>query len=168
LKKLCFGTRGGIGVIKLEAIIGRAKSHLSLGGSETKCDIMVIPYHGEEHWSLLVLKPWHTFHFDFKLEVHDYLVCDIFIRWIRGALLLLWGVHLSDPTFNELVQCWMSPSLHMLGVGNVDMLFHITFANTWLTWHVWKMKRLKNPRLVFNTNVVFVIHSKHNNYNVNI
>jgi hypothetical protein len=43
----------------------------------------------------------------------------------------------------------------------VDMLLHITFVNTWLTWYVWRIKQLKNPRLVFNTNVIFVIHSKH-------
>jgi hypothetical protein len=79
VKKLCFGTRGGSGVIKLEAIVGWAKSHLSLGGGETKYDIVVIPYHGEAHWSLLVLKPSHTFHFDSKIGVHDYLACDIFI-----------------------------------------------------------------------------------------
>ncbi len=163
LKKLHFGARGGIGIIKLEAIMGWAKSHLSLGGGKTKYDIVVITYHGEEHWSFLVLKTSHTFHFDSKIEIHDYLVCDIFNRRIRGALLLLWGVHPSDPPINELVQCWMSPSWHRLGIGSVDMLFHITFAYTWLTWHVWKIKRLKNPRLLFRTNVVIVIHSKHNN-----
>jgi hypothetical protein len=79
LKKLCFGTRGGTKVMKLEAIMGWAKSHLSLGGGENRYDTMVIPYHGEVHWSLLVLELSHTFHFDFKIGVHDYSVCDIFI-----------------------------------------------------------------------------------------
>jgi hypothetical protein len=68
--------------------MGWAKSHLSLGGGKTKYDIVVIPYHGEEHWSLFVWKPSHTFHFDSKIEIHDYLICDIFIRWVCGALLL--------------------------------------------------------------------------------
>ncbi len=104
LKKLCFGTRGGIRVIELEAIMGWTKSHLSLGGGETKYDTMVIPYHGEAHWSLLVLEPSHTFHFDFKIGVHDYSTCDIFIPQIHGALLLLRGVHPNDLTFNELVE----------------------------------------------------------------
>jgi len=104
LKKLCFGTWGGIRVIELEAIMGCAKSHLSLGGGETRYDIMVIPYHGETHWSLLVLEPSHTFHFDFKIGVHDYSTCDIFIRQICGALLLLQGVYPSDLTFNEPVE----------------------------------------------------------------
>jgi len=72
LKILCFGTRGGTGVIKLEAIVGWAKFHLSLGGGETRYDIMIIPYHGATHWSLLVLEPSHTFHFDSKIRVHDY------------------------------------------------------------------------------------------------
>jgi hypothetical protein len=49
LKKLCFGIGGGIGVLKLEAIMGWAKFHLSLGGGETKYDIVAIPYHGEAH-----------------------------------------------------------------------------------------------------------------------
>ncbi len=30
-------------------------------------------------------------------------------------------------------KCSMSPSLQRLEVGSVDMLLHITFANTWLT-----------------------------------
>ncbi len=51
LKKLFFGTRGGSGVIKLEAVMGWAKSCLLLGGGETKYDTIVIPYHGEAHWS---------------------------------------------------------------------------------------------------------------------
>ncbi len=50
LKKLCFGVGVGTKVIELEAIMGWAKSHLSLGGGETKYDTMVIPYHGEAHW----------------------------------------------------------------------------------------------------------------------
>ncbi len=79
LKKLCFGTRGGSGVIKLEAIMGWAKSHLSLGGGQTKYDIVVIPYHGEAHWSLLMLEPSHTFHFDSKIGVHADSTRDIFI-----------------------------------------------------------------------------------------
>jgi hypothetical protein len=79
LKKLCFGTGGGTRVIMLEAIMGWAKSYLSLGGGETKYDTVVIPYHGEAHWSLLVLEPSHTFHFDFKIGVHDYSTRDIFI-----------------------------------------------------------------------------------------
>jgi hypothetical protein len=82
--------------------MGWAKSHLSTSGGETKYDTIVIPYHGEAHWSLLVLKPSHTLHFDSKIGVHDYLTCDIFIWWIRGALLLQ-GVQPSDPTFNNLV-----------------------------------------------------------------
>ncbi len=49
---------------------------------------MAIPYHGETHWSLLVLEPSHTFHFDSKIGVHDHLVREIFIRQICGALLL--------------------------------------------------------------------------------
>jgi len=57
-------------------------------------------------------------------------------------------------------QFWMSLSLHILGVGNMEMLPHITFAKT---RHVWRIKGLKNPMLVFNTNVRFVIHSKHSN-----
>jgi hypothetical protein len=66
---------------------------------------MVIPYHGEVHWSLLVLEPSHTCHFNFKIGLHDYLVCEIFIHRIScGALLLLQGVHLGDTTFNELVE----------------------------------------------------------------
>jgi len=92
------------GVPKLKAIMGWAKSHLSLGGGETKYDTMIIPYHGEAHWSLLVLELSHTFHYDSKIGVHDYLTCDIFIQQVCGALMLLWGVHLGDPTFNELVE----------------------------------------------------------------
>jgi hypothetical protein len=88
--------------------MGWAKFHLSFGGGETKYDTMVIPYHGEAHWSLLVLEPSHTFHFDFKIGVHGFSTCDIFIPWIHGALLLLRGVHPSDPTFNELVEKPMS------------------------------------------------------------
>ncbi len=85
--------------------MGWAKSHLSLGGGEIKYGIMVIPYHGELHWSLLVLEPSHTFHFDSKIGVHDYLVCDIFIWRIScGALLLLRHVHPSDTAFFELVE----------------------------------------------------------------
>jgi hypothetical protein len=79
LKKLCFGTRPGTRVIKLEAIMEWAKFHLSLGGGEIRYDIMVIPHHGETHWSLLVLEPFHTFHFDSKIGVHDYSTLDIFI-----------------------------------------------------------------------------------------
>jgi hypothetical protein len=102
--KKCFGIRGGTRVIKLEAIMERAKFHLSLDGGETKYDTVVITYHGETHWSLLVLEPSHTFHFDSKIGVHDYSTHDIFIRQICGALLLLQGVHLGDHTFNELVE----------------------------------------------------------------
>jgi hypothetical protein len=79
--------------------MGWAKSHLSLCGGETRYDIVVIPYHDEAHWSLLVLEPSHTFHFDSKIEIHN-----IFIQRICGALLLLQGVHPSDLTFNELVE----------------------------------------------------------------
>jgi hypothetical protein len=79
LKKLCFGIRGGTKVIELEAIMGWPKSHLSLGGSEIRYDTMVIPYHGAAHWSLLVLEPSHTFHFDSKIGVHDYSIHDTFI-----------------------------------------------------------------------------------------
>jgi hypothetical protein len=104
LKKLCFGTRGGIKVIELEAIMGWAKSHLSLGGDETIYDNAVILYHGEGHWSLLVLEPFHTFHFNSKIGVHDYLAHDIFIQQIFGALLLLQGVYHGDLTFNEWVE----------------------------------------------------------------
>ncbi len=57
-------------------------------------------------------------------------------------------------------QYWMSLSLHNLGVGNVEMLPHRTFAKI---RHVWIIKGLRNPMLVFNTNVMFVIHSKHSN-----
>jgi hypothetical protein len=89
LKKLCFGTRGGTKVMKLEAIMGWAKSHLSLGGGENRYDTMVIPYHGEVHWSLLMLELSHTFHFDSKIGVHDYSVCDIFISQISCRALLL-------------------------------------------------------------------------------
>jgi hypothetical protein len=89
LKKLCFGTRGGSKVIELEAIMEWPKSHLSLGGGETRYDTVVIPYHGEPHWSLLVLEPSHTFHFDSKIGVHDYSIYDIFIWRMCGALLLL-------------------------------------------------------------------------------
>ncbi len=64
--------------------MGWAKSHLSLGGGETSYDIVVIPCHGEAHWSLLVLEPSHTLHFDSKIEAHN-----IFMRRIHGALLLL-------------------------------------------------------------------------------
>jgi hypothetical protein len=71
LKKLCFGTRGGTKVIELEAIMEWPKSHLSLGGGEIWYDIVVIPYHGEAHWSLLVLEPSHTFHFDSKIGDYD-------------------------------------------------------------------------------------------------
>jgi hypothetical protein len=60
--------------------MGWAKSHLSLGGGEIIYDIVVIPYHGEAHWSLLLLEPSHTFHFDSKIEVHN-----IFVQWIYGA-----------------------------------------------------------------------------------
>jgi hypothetical protein len=83
--------------------------------------------------------------------VHDYSVCDIFISQIScRALLLLWGVHLGDTTFNELVEKLMlSLSLHRLGVRNVDVLFHITFANTWFTKQVWIIKWLENLMLVF-------------------
>jgi hypothetical protein len=104
LKKLCFGTRGGIKVIKLEAIMGWAKSHLSLGGDETIYDNVVIPYHGEAHWNLLALEPFHTFQFNSKIGVHDYSTPDIFIQQICRALLLLQGVHHGDLTFNELVE----------------------------------------------------------------
>jgi hypothetical protein len=76
LKKLCFGIGGGIGTIEVEAIMGWAKS---CNGGETTYDIVVIPYHGEAHWSLLVVEPSHTFHFDSKIGVHDYLIHDIFI-----------------------------------------------------------------------------------------
>jgi hypothetical protein len=37
---------------------------------------MVIPYHGEVHQNMLVLEPSHTFHFDSKIVIYDYLVCD--------------------------------------------------------------------------------------------
>ncbi len=53
--------------------MGWAKSHLSLCGGETRYDIVVIPYHDEAHWSLLVLEPSHTFHFDSKIEIHNFL-----------------------------------------------------------------------------------------------
>jgi hypothetical protein len=79
--------------------MGWAKSYLSLGGGEIRYDIVVIPYHGEAHWSLLVLESSHTFHFDSKIEVHN-----IFIWRICGALLWLQGVHPSDLMFNELVE----------------------------------------------------------------
>jgi hypothetical protein len=49
LKKLCFYITGGTKVMGLEAIMGWAKSHLSLGGGETRYDIMAIPYHGDAH-----------------------------------------------------------------------------------------------------------------------
>jgi hypothetical protein len=74
-----FWYRGGTKVIKLEAIMGWAKSHLLLGGGETRYDIVVIPYHVETHWNLLVSEPSHTFHFDSKIGVHEYLARDIFI-----------------------------------------------------------------------------------------
>ncbi len=64
----------------MEAIKGWAKSHLSCNGSETTYDIVVIPCHGEVHQNSLVLEPSHTFHFDSKIGVHDYLVCEISIR----------------------------------------------------------------------------------------
>ncbi len=38
-----------------------------------------------------------------KIKVHNYLICNIFMQWIYGALFLLRSVHPSDPTFNELV-----------------------------------------------------------------
>jgi len=62
-------------------------------------------------------------------------------------------------------QYWMSLSLHNLGVGNVEMLPYRTFAKI---RHVWIIKGLKNLVLVFNTNVMFLIHSKHNKSNVNV
>ncbi len=86
LKKICFGTWGALGV---EAIMGWAKFHLSCNGGKTTYDTVVILYHGDAHWSLLVLEPSHTFHFDSKIGVHDYSIHDIFIRQIHGALLLL-------------------------------------------------------------------------------
>jgi hypothetical protein len=55
LKKLCFGIGGGIRIIKVEAITGLAESHLSCNRNETTYDIVVIHYHGEAHWSLLML-----------------------------------------------------------------------------------------------------------------
>jgi hypothetical protein len=103
-EEVMFWYRDGTRVIELEAIMGWAKSHLSLGGGESKYDIVVIPYHGEAHWSLLVLEPSHTFHVEVKIGVHAYSTRDIFIQRIYGALLLLQGVHPSDPTFNELVE----------------------------------------------------------------
>jgi hypothetical protein len=54
LKKLCFGIGGGTRTIK-EAIMGWAKFPLSCNQSETTYDIVVIHYHGEAHWNLLVL-----------------------------------------------------------------------------------------------------------------
>jgi len=59
--------------------MGWAKSHLSLGGGETTYDNVIIPYHGEAHWSLLMLEPSHTFHFDSKIRVHDYSMRNISI-----------------------------------------------------------------------------------------
>ncbi len=131
LKKLCFGTKGGTGVIKLEAIMEWAKFILSLDGGETKYDIVGIPYHGETHWSLLVLEPSHSFHFDSKIGVHDYSTHDIFIRQTHGALLLLQGVHIGDHTFNELVGKLVLNVPIFTQLGSVDMLLHISFANTW-------------------------------------
>jgi hypothetical protein len=55
-------------------------------------------------WWGTMLEFSHTFHFDSKIGVHDYSTCDIFSWRIRGALLLLRGVHPGDPTFNELVE----------------------------------------------------------------
>jgi hypothetical protein len=52
-------------------------------------------------------------------------------------------------------QCWMSPSLHNLGVGSVDMLLHRTFANTWLTWHVWRIEDWKTQGW-FSTPMLFL------------
>ncbi len=77
-----------------------------------------------------MLEPSHTFHSNSKIGLHDYLARDIFIQHICRALLLLGGVHPSDPTFNELVEKPMLnvPILTQLGVGSVDMLLHITFA----------------------------------------
>jgi hypothetical protein len=46
--------------------MGWAKFQVFLGGGETRYDIVVIPYHAEAHWNLLVLEPSHTFHFDSK------------------------------------------------------------------------------------------------------
>ncbi len=89
LKKLCFGIGCGTWTIEVEAIKGWAKSHLSCNGSETTYDTMVIPYHGEVHQNMLVLEPSHTFHFDSKIGVYDYLVRDTFIRW-RSIKTLNW------------------------------------------------------------------------------
>jgi hypothetical protein len=78
-----------------------------------------------------VLEPSHTFHFDSKIWVHGYSTCDIFIQRICGALLQ--GVQPSDPTFNELAEKLVLNVpifTHVGSWGNVDMLFHITFANT--------------------------------------
>jgi hypothetical protein len=132
------GIRGGTRVIELEVIMQWAKSHLSLGGGEPRYDIVAIPYHGEAHWSLLVLEPSHTFHFDYKIGVHDYSIRDIFFRQICGALLLLQDVHFGDPTFSGLVEKLVLnvPNFTQVGSGSVDMLLHITFVNTWLTWYV--------------------------------
>jgi hypothetical protein len=55
LKKLCFGKRGNTIIIKVEAITGWVKFHLSCNRSETTYDIVVIYYYGEAHWSLLEL-----------------------------------------------------------------------------------------------------------------
>jgi hypothetical protein len=145
--------------IEVEAIKRWAKSHISCKGNGNTYEIVVIPYHGETHWNSLMLELSHTFHFDSKIGVHYHLVYDIFIQRIYGALLILQSVHPGVFTFYELVE-----KLMLI----VFMLSHTTFANMRPTWQVWKIKGLMNPRLVFNTNVSFIIYLRLNNYNLNV